>query len=129
MTEPYALAERFKHMFVVGPDCLRPNQDENRQTSTTNLSQPLRHLARVGRRRERHFTPFEHGRVPYPHREGARLTLETLLGLLDGEEDPGIKTFTIVVKKRISFQTCGRFIEKSMTCCLVLIQQMTEVYP
>ena len=40
------------------------------------------------------------GVFAYPHREGARLTLETLLGLLDGEEDPGVKTFTIVVKEK-----------------------------
>ena len=35
-----------------------------------------------------------------PSREGARLTLETLLGLMDGEEDPGIKEYHIVVKER-----------------------------
>jgi hypothetical protein len=40
------------------------------------------------------------GVFAYPHREGARLTLETLLGFLDGEEDPGVKTFTIVVKEK-----------------------------
>ena len=32
--------------------------------------------------------------------EGARLTLETLLGIMDGEEDPGIKEYNIVVKER-----------------------------
>ena len=36
----------------------------------------------------------------YPHREGARLTLECLLGILNGEEDPGIKEYNIIVKER-----------------------------
>ena len=44
--------------------------------------------------------PLSMGVFAYPHREGARLTLETLLGFLDGEEDPGINLFTIVVKEK-----------------------------
>ncbi|GIR00622.1 MAG: hypothetical protein CM15mP9_3250 [Methanobacteriota archaeon] len=28
------------------------------------------------------------------------MTLETLLGIMDGEEDPGIKEYNIVVKER-----------------------------
>ena len=40
------------------------------------------------------------GIFAYPHREGARLTLEIILNLLDGETDPGIKEYTIVVKER-----------------------------
>ena len=44
--------------------------------------------------------PLSMGVFAYPHREGARLTLETLLGIMDGEEDPGIKEYNIVVKER-----------------------------
>ena len=44
--------------------------------------------------------PLSMGVFSYPHREGARLTLETLLGIMDGEEDPGIKEYNIVVKER-----------------------------
>jgi O-acetyl-ADP-ribose deacetylase (regulator of RNase III) len=44
--------------------------------------------------------PISMGVFAYPHREGARLTLETVLGILDAEEDPGIKMFTIVVKEK-----------------------------
>ena len=44
--------------------------------------------------------PLSMGVFAYPHREGARLTLETLLGLMNGEEDPGIKEYHIVVKER-----------------------------
>jgi hypothetical protein len=40
------------------------------------------------------------GIFAYPHREGARLTLEIILDLLDGEEDPGFSQYTIVVKER-----------------------------
>ena len=44
--------------------------------------------------------PLSMGVFAYPHREGARLTLETLLGIMDGDEDPGIKEYNIVVKER-----------------------------
>ena len=44
--------------------------------------------------------PLSMGVFSYPHREGARLTLETLLGIMDGEDDPGIKEYNIVVKER-----------------------------
>ena len=44
--------------------------------------------------------PLSMGVFAYPHREGARLTLETILGIMDGEEDPGIKEYNIVVKER-----------------------------
>lgn len=101
-TEPYALADRFKHIIhVVGPDCRRPNQDENRRellpATYHNLFSTLRELRDV----ETVISPpLSMGVFAYPHREGARLTLETLLGLLDGEDNPGVKTFTIVVKEK-----------------------------
>ena len=102
VTEPYALADRFKHIIhVVGPDCRRPNQDENRRDllpqTYVNLFATLQELGGV----ENVISPpLSMGVFAYPHREGARLTLETLLGFLDGEEDPGIKTYTIVVKEK-----------------------------
>jgi hypothetical protein len=40
------------------------------------------------------------GIFAYPHREGARLTLEIILGKLDGNEDPGFSEYTIVVKEK-----------------------------
>ena len=40
------------------------------------------------------------GIFAYPSREGARLTLESLLGILDGDEDPEIDEYTIIVKDR-----------------------------
>ncbi|HJM55313.1 MAG TPA: hypothetical protein QGI72_03615, partial [Poseidonia sp.] len=44
--------------------------------------------------------PISMGVFAYPHREGARLTLEVLLSMLDGEKDYGIKNYTIVVKEK-----------------------------
>jgi hypothetical protein len=40
------------------------------------------------------------GVFAYPHREGARLTLELILGKLNGEKDPGFNEYTIIVKER-----------------------------
>ena len=41
--------------------------------------------------------PLSMGVYAYPHREGARMTMEILLGWLDGEEEPGIKDFILLV--------------------------------
>jgi O-acetyl-ADP-ribose deacetylase (regulator of RNase III) len=102
VTEPFALSDRFKHIIhVVGPDCRRPNQDENRRDllpeTYRNLFATLKEL---GVMENVISPPLSMGVFAYPHREGARLTLETLLGILDEEEDPGVKTFTIVVKEK-----------------------------
>ena len=102
VTEPYALADRFKHIIhVVGPDCRRPNQDETRRdllpVTYENLFKTLDELDGA----ETIVTPpISMGVFAYPHREGARLTLETVLGILDADEDPGITMFTIVVKEK-----------------------------
>ena len=102
VTEPYKLADRFKHIIhVVGPDCRRPNQDETRRdllpVTYENLFATLDGLDGV----ETIVTPpISMGVFAYPHREGARLTLETVLGILDAEDDHGIKMFTIVVKEK-----------------------------
>ncbi|HII18535.1 MAG TPA: hypothetical protein HA311_04185, partial [Candidatus Poseidoniaceae archaeon] len=40
------------------------------------------------------------GVFAYPHREGAKLTLDIILSKLDGEEDPGFNEYTLVVKDR-----------------------------
>ena len=89
VTEPYQLATNFKHIIhVVGPDCRRPNQDEARRTllpeTYANLFATLAEMdvdSIIS-------PPISMGIFAYPHREGARLTLEIILGLLDGEEDP-----------------------------------------
>ncbi len=102
VSEPYGLENRFKHIIhVVSPDCRRPNQDESRRdllpSAYYNLFETLKEMKDVN---VIMAPPLSMGVFAYPHREGARLTLETLLGIMDGEEDPGIKEYNIVVKER-----------------------------
>ena len=102
VSSPFNLKERFKHIIhVVSPDCRRPNQDESRRDL---LPQTYHHLFDTlkGMKGVKVVMapPLSMGVFAYPHREGARLTLETLLGIMDGEEDPGIKEYNIVVKER-----------------------------
>ena len=102
VSSPFNLKERFKHIIhVVSPDCRRPNQDESRRDL---LPQTYHHLFDTlkGMKDVKVVMapPLSMGVFAYPHREGARLTLETLLGIMDGEEDPGIKEYNIVVKER-----------------------------
>lgn len=102
VSKPFKLKERFKHIIhVVSPDCRRPNQDESRREL---LPQTYHHLFDTlkGMKSVKVVMapPLSMGVFAYPHREGARLTLETILGIMDGEEDPGIKEYNIVVKER-----------------------------
>tara|TARA_B100000003_G_scaffold31126_1_gene25151 strand:+ start:5790 stop:6401 length:612 start_codon:yes stop_codon:yes gene_type:complete len=102
VSNSFNLKERFKHIIhVVSPDCRRPNQDESRREL---LPQTYHHLFDTLKGMKDVSVvmapPLSMGVFAYPHREGARLTLETLLGIMDGEEDPGIKEYNIVVKER-----------------------------
>ena len=102
VSSSFNLKERFKHIIhVVSPDCRRPNQDETRREL---LPQTYHHLFDTLKGMKDVSVvmapPLSMGVFAYPHREGARLTLETLLGIMDGEEDPGIKEYNIVVKER-----------------------------
>ena len=102
VTEPYDLAENYKHIIhVVGPDCRRPNQDEARREllpeTYTNLFATLKEMKDV---KSIVSPPLSMGIFAYPHREGARLTLEIILGKLSGNEDPGFSEYTIVVKEK-----------------------------
>ena len=102
VTEPYNLEKQFKHLIhVVSPDCRRPNQDERRRdllpATYQNLFETLKELKDV---RIVVSPPLSMGIFAYPSREGARLTLESLLGILDGDEDPEIDEYTIIVKER-----------------------------
>ena len=90
VTEPFALSSNFKHIIhVVGPDCRRPNQDEARREllpqTYDNLFETLAEMKDVSTVIS---PPLSMGIFAYPHREGARLTLEILLGKMNGEEDP-----------------------------------------
>lgn len=102
LTEPFNLSDNFKHIIhAVGPDCRRPNQDETRREllpeTYARLFETLAELKDV---KSVVAPPLSMGIFAYPHREGARLSLEILLGILDGNEDPGINEYTMVVKER-----------------------------
>ena len=102
VSKPYNLESRFKHIIhVVSPDCRRPNQDEARRellpVAYEKLFATLKDMKDVS---VVVAPPLSMGVFAYPHREGARLTLECLLGILNGEEDPGITEHTIIVKER-----------------------------
>ena len=102
VTKPFSLGSNFKHIIhAVGPDCRRPNQDESRREllpeTYHNLFDTIKEIGNV---KKIVSPPLSMGIFGYPHREGARITLEVLLGHLDGEEDPGFNEFWIVVKER-----------------------------
>ncbi len=102
VSKPFNLSGKFKHIIhVVSPDCRRPSQDEARRDllplAYHNLFTTLKELKDV---KKVVAPPLSMGVFAYPHREGARLTLQTLLELMDGEEDPGITEYHIVVKER-----------------------------
>ncbi len=102
ITEPFSLADQYKHIIhVVGPDCRRPNQDESRREllaeTYANLFATIEEMGDVT---SVVSPPISMGVFSYPHREGARLTLQVLLEMLDGEKDYGIKNYTIVVKEK-----------------------------
>ena len=102
VTEPFALGEKFTHIIhAVGPDCRRPNQDEARRELLAETYQNLfTTIEDVGGISSVVSPPLSMGVFAYPHREGARLTLQVLLEMLDGEKDFGIRNYTIVVKER-----------------------------
>ena len=102
VTKPFSLGSNFKHIIhAVGPDCRRPNQDESRREllpqTYHNLFDTIKEIGNI---KKVVSPPLSMGIFGYPHREGARITLEVLLSHLDGEEDPGFNEFWIVVKER-----------------------------
>lgn len=102
VSKPYELAEQTKHIIhVVSPDCRRPNQDDARRelirTTYANLFETLKGMKKV---KSIVAPPLSMGVFAYPHREGARMTLEILLAWLDGDEPINVDEYTIIVKER-----------------------------
>ena len=82
---------------VVGPDCRRPNQDNFRRELLANSYNALFEQVSNIKKRETLVTPpLGMDVFAYPHREGARLTMEILLAWMDAEEDPGVRMVLIV---------------------------------
>ena len=95
-TSPFNLpVERLIH--VVGPDCRRPNQDLNRRELLEKAYNSMfEQIASSNIRGVVALAPISMDVFSYPHREGARKTMEILLGILDGEEDPGVERLLLV---------------------------------
>jgi O-acetyl-ADP-ribose deacetylase (regulator of RNase III) len=82
---------------VVGPDCRRPNQDLNRRELLEKAySSMFEQIASTKIKGVVALAPISMDVFSYPHREGARKTMEIILGVLDGEEDPGIERMLLV---------------------------------
>jgi len=101
VTEPYALATNFKHIIhAVGPDCRRPNQDEARRTLLPETYANL--FATLAEMDVQSVVspPLSMGIFAYPHREGARMTMEIVLAWMDEGEDPGVDMVLIVTNEQ-----------------------------
>jgi len=87
-----------KHLVhVVGPDCRRPTQDNFRRELLKKSYEALFEAVEGLEPRETLVTPpLGMDVFAYPHREGARMTMEIVLEWMDGEDDPGVDMVLIV---------------------------------
>jgi O-acetyl-ADP-ribose deacetylase (regulator of RNase III) len=87
-----------KHLVhVVGPDCRRPTQDNFRRELLKKSYEALFEAVEKLDPRETLVTPpLGMDVFAYPHREGARLTMEIILEWMDAEDDPGVDMVLIV---------------------------------
>ena len=82
---------------VVGPDCRRPTQDNFRRELLKKSYEALFEAVEKLDPRETLVTPpLGMDVFAYPHREGARMTMEIVLEWMDGENDPGVDMVLIV---------------------------------
>ena len=88
-------AEHLVH--VVGPDCRRPTQDNFRRELLLNSYNAMfDEISKIEPRKTVVTPPLGMDVFAYPHREGARMTMEIILDWMDGEEDPGVDMVLIV---------------------------------
>lgn len=82
---------------VVGPDCRRPTQDNFRRELLRNSYGALfEEVEGLEPRDTLVLPPLGMDVFAYPHREGARMTMEIILAWMDSEDDPGVKMVLIV---------------------------------
>ncbi len=82
---------------VVGPDCRRPTQDNFRRELMRNSYVALfEAVENLDPRGTLVLPPLGMDVFAYPHREGARMTMEIVLAWMDGGEDPGVDMVLIV---------------------------------
>ena len=88
-------AEHLVH--VVGPDCRRPNQDNFRRELLVNsYNSMFEEISKIKSRETLVTPPLGMDVFAYPHREGARMTMEIILDWMDRDEDPGVRMVLIV---------------------------------
>ena len=90
-----------KHLVhVVGPDCRRPTQDNFRRELLKKSYEALFEAVEKLDPRETLVTPpLGMDVFAYPHREGARMTMEIILEWMDGDDDPGVDMVLIVTNE------------------------------
>ena len=89
-----------KLVHVVGPDCRRPTQDNFRRELLRNSYDALFETVEdLEPRKTLVLPPLGMDVFAYPHREGARMTMEIILPWMDGEEDPGVDMVLIVTNE------------------------------
>ena len=82
---------------VVGPDCRRPTQDNFRRELLRNSYRALfDQVEDLDPRETLVLPPLGMDVFAYPHRGGARMTMEIVLAWRDGENDPGVDMVLIV---------------------------------
>ncbi len=82
---------------VVGPDCRRPNQDNfRRDLLKKSYAAMFEQIEAVDERTTLVMSPVSMDIFAYPHREGARRTMEIVLAWMDEGEDPGTNMVLIV---------------------------------
>ena len=85
---------------VVGPDCRRPTQDNFRRELLKKSYEALFEVVEKLDPRETLVTPpLGMDVFAYPHREGARMTMEIILEWMDGDDDPGVDMVLIVTNE------------------------------
>jgi O-acetyl-ADP-ribose deacetylase (regulator of RNase III) len=98
-TSAYNLpAEHLIH--VVGPDCRRPTQDQyRRELMKKSYESMFAEIANLEPRKTLVLPPLGMDVFAYPHREGARMTMEIILAWMDEGEDPGVDMVLIVTNE------------------------------
>jgi O-acetyl-ADP-ribose deacetylase (regulator of RNase III) len=90
-----------KHLVhVVGPDCRRPTQDNfRRELLKKSYDAMFEAVEKLDPRETLVTPPLGMDCFAYPHREGARMTMEIILEWMDAEDDPGVDMVLIVTNE------------------------------
>ncbi|MFL2532340.1 MAG: hypothetical protein CND01_04270 [Marine Group II euryarchaeote MED-G34] len=90
-----------KHLVhVVGPDCRRPTQDNfRRELLKKSYDAMFEAVEKLDPRETLVTPPLGMDVFAYPHREGARMTMEIVLEWMDAEDDPGVDMVLIVTNE------------------------------